>query len=104
MVRTILLLIIFSIIVILFMHSFSEFLHLIEQLHSFIAGKLALILSNNSTGIWIRSVLALILIPLVVGLVPAALYALIRRSTMPYLSEVMWFTWLLLATTLALHH
>jgi hypothetical protein len=104
MLRNILLLVILSILVILFMHPFSQFLGMIDHLHNLLAIKLALILSTNSTGIWIRNVLALILIPMGVGLIPAALYALLRRSPMPYLTEIMWFTWLLLATTLALHH
>ena len=104
MFRNILLLIICSILVILFMPPFSQFLGMIDHFHNLLASKLALILSNNATGIWIRNVLALILIPIMVGMVPAALYALVRRRPMLYLTEIMWFAWLLLATTLALHH
>lgn len=103
MLKHILLLIVLSIIVIIGLHQLALFLHWIGYGHAWLAGKFNLLFSGISFGFLISRVLALIIIPLIVALIPAFIYWLIKRSEMPHLFLVVWIIWIMLITIIALH-
>lgn len=103
MLKHILLLIVLSIVVIIGLHQLAIFLHWIGYGHAWLAGKFNLLFSGISFGFLISRVLALIIIPLIVSLIPAFIYWLIKRSEMPHLFLVVWIIWIMLITIIALH-
>lgn len=103
MLKHFLALILLSIIAIFFLHQFAIFLHFIAYGHAWLADKLMLLFSNSNIGYLVSHVLALVLIPLIVALIPAFIYWLIRRGEMPHLILITWIIWIMLVTIIALH-
>ncbi len=101
MLKQILLVFVASILVILVMPQFARFLHELVGLHGMLSQDLALIFSGEFLGKILRHSLALLIIPLLVSLIPAGIYWLIKRREMPYWAHWLWILWLLLATALA---
>jgi hypothetical protein len=102
MLRHVLALIIFSILIILFRSEFAVFLHYIGYWHSWLGEKMLLLFSTSTTGELVSHVLALVLIPILIALIPAFLYWVIRRHEMPYLAIVTWILWIILSTIVVL--
>lgn len=93
--------IVLSIIAILLMHQIHIVLAWIAVAHQFLADKLALLIPGDS---WVRIArlsLALIIIPLIVALIPAFVYWLFKRHSMPNIMAVIWIIWVILVTIIA---
>jgi len=95
-------LVILSILVILFGDTFSQFLHHLDAAHNYVAKQLSLVFSGTGLGQIIRQILALIIIPIVIGLIPGTLFSMIKRKEMPYQMEVVWFIWIMVAASILL--
>lgn len=61
------------------------------------------IFSNSYVGIIIRQIVTLTLVPLLIAGIPAGIYWLFRRRTLPYLQYLIWTLWLMLVLVLACH-
>ena len=85
-----------SIIVVIF----SQYIHLmivyIDMFYTYINLKMAPVFSNSETGIMIRKVISLVLLPVVIAAIPALIYRAIKGKQMTYFLEVTWFLWLVL--------
>ncbi len=85
-----------SIIVVIF----SQYVHLmivyIDMFYTYINLKMAPVFSNSETGIMIRKVISLVLLPVVIAAIPALIYRAIKGKQMTYFLEVTWFLWLVL--------
>ncbi|OGT37744.1 MAG: hypothetical protein A3F11_00995 [Gammaproteobacteria bacterium RIFCSPHIGHO2_12_FULL_37_14] len=63
--------------------------------HDWVANALTNIFSGGQAGNLIREMLALLCIPVAIGLIPAILYWAIKRHWFPYFMEVVWVVWLI---------
>jgi hypothetical protein len=102
MLILLLLLVVLSIVVTLFIHELTLFLHFVGFLHAWLTDKLLLVFSNTSVGSLISHVITLVLLPLIVALIPAFIYWLFRRGEMPHLYLFTWVIWIMLITIIAL--
>ncbi len=79
---------------------FSQYVHLmivyIDMFYTYINLKMAPVFSNSETGIMIRKVISLVLLPVVIAAIPALIYRAIKGKHMTYFLEVTWFLWLVL--------
>jgi hypothetical protein len=87
---------------------FAAYVHLlivyIDMLYVFINVKLAPIFSHSATGILIRQILVLTLLPLLVVGIPALIYRSFKKQQMPYFFEILWLLWLILVLSKILIH
>ena len=97
------LLLIGSVLCITFIMQFSVFLQGMEHAHDILTNKMSTIFAGSIAGLYVKETLALIIIPSLIGFIPAAIYWTIKRKTVPYLMTIIWIAWLMLATTLAVH-
>lgn len=100
MLKNVVILILLSIVAIFFKIELAAVLHFLVVVHNKIASWIAPIFSGQQIGVMIQSVLSLILLPLLLVLVVAGLYWVIKRGKMPYVVEAMWGVWIILLVTL----
>ena len=90
-----------SIIAMLFLPQLTAFLHLMGHAYGWLADKLFAIFSDTQMGKLISHVLALMGIPLIIALIPAFFYWIVRRHEMPYFAMLLWLVWVMLVTIVA---
>lgn len=104
MLRQTLILLLLSILVVLF----AKYAHLlivyIDMLYTWINFKLTPIFSQTGVGIMIRKVILLVFIPILIALVPALIYKLVKGGQMPYFLELTWCLWLVIVLSNILIH
>lgn len=86
--------IVLSLLIILAMPYAQSGLQVIVAGHDWISQTLTEVFSGGKAGNLIRQLLALLAIPLVVGMIPAIVYWLAKRRWFPYFMEVVWLIWL----------
>ncbi len=89
-----------SIVVILGMAYAQTGLEYVISAHDWLSNLLKDVFSTGHIGNLIRELLALLVIPLAIGLLPVIAYWLAKRSWFPYFMEVVWVVWLLQAAAL----
>jgi hypothetical protein len=70
------------------------------QAHDWVAQLLTDVFSAGNAGNLARGLIALLSIPVLVGLIPALVYWMIRRHWFPYFMEIVWVVWLIQAGAL----
>lgn len=93
-------LIIASVIVVFFKTQVSMVLRALVWCHNELAGLLSHVFSGDNIGQIIQSVVSLAIIPLLVGLLIAAVYWMIKRGKMAYTWTIIWMVWLALLATM----
>lgn len=73
--------------------------HLLSA-HDWVAQLLTDVFTEGQAGSLARGLIALLSIPVIVGLIPAVLYWLIRKSWFPYFMQIVWVVWLIQAGAL----
>ncbi|VVC74750.1 hypothetical protein AQUSIP_00220 [Aquicella siphonis] len=68
--------------------------------HDWVSQLLTEVFSGGHAGNLARGLLALLSIPVLVGLVPAVVYWLVKRHWFPYFMEIVWIVWLIQAGAL----
>jgi len=68
--------------------------------HDWITDILAEVFSGGRAGNIPKNLIALLSIPLLVGLVPAIVYWMVRRHWFPYFMQIVWVVWLIQAGAL----
>lgn len=68
--------------------------------HEWVSQLLTDVFSGGQTGNLLRGLIALMSIPVIVGLVPSVIYWMARRSWFPYFMEIVWAVWLIQAGAL----
>ncbi len=96
MLRQSIIYLLLSILVVLLAEYAQLLIVYIDMLYTFINVKLAPIFSSSGTGMMIRKVISLVLIPLVIAAIPALIYRLIKGKHMPYFIELTWILWLVI--------
>lgn len=89
-----------SIVIILFMSHAQQFVQLLLNAHDWISKCLTEVFSGGHAGNITRNLIALLSIPILVGLVPAIAYWMVRRHWFPYFMEIVWVVWLVQAGAL----
>lgn len=104
MAKQIILIILLTLAAIFFRPQLSHVLDMLVYLHNSIAGTLARIFSGNDIGRLLQDVIALLLIPLVLGGIVGVAFWLIKREMMPNVMMIVWVIWLVLLTTMIAQH
>lgn len=94
MIKQIIALIVGSIVIVLTMSYDHSALQFLLTTHDWIANVLTEVFSGGQIGNMMRSLFALLFVPVLVGAVPALIYWLLRRHWFPYFMEVVWAVWL----------
>lgn len=100
MIKQAVALIALSVVIILSMSYAQQAVNLLLNGHDWVSQVLTNVFSGGQAGNIIRGLIALISIPLLVALVPAVIYWMVKRHWFPYFMEIMWVVWLIQAGAL----
>ena len=75
---------------------------LLMNAHAWIAQLLTEVFSQGQAGNLARGLIALLSIPLIIGLIPSFIYWLLRRHWFPYFMQIVWVVWLVQAGALVM--
>lgn len=100
MIKQIILLLAATILGVVFRVELLRILDWLLYLHNELANYLALIFSSDHIGRMIQGIVALLLIPAVVGGFIAGMYSLLTRKAYPYTWTVIWVSWVILFVTM----
>jgi hypothetical protein len=96
MLRHILYLIGLSVAAVFLKSQLVHVLHFLMYLHGQIANGLKIIFSDDAVGEILQSVLALLLIPIVLGVIAALVHFVIKQEHFPHTMSVVWACWAVL--------
>lgn len=91
---SIFIIIILSLLVVIATPYAQQILNWVLTGHEWILQILANIFNGGEAGSTIRNSLALLAIPLLIGVIPVVIYWLARRNWFPYFLHVVWAIWL----------
>lgn len=97
---SILLLLLLSIVVLVAMSYVQQLLLAIVSAHDWVSETLKNVFSGGEAGNLIRGLIALLTIPLMIGLIPAIVFGIVKRRWFPYFMEVVWVVWLIQTSAL----
>lgn len=97
MIKKIIALLIVSAALVFFMPYAQQGMEYLLKAHGYINDLLTSVFNGGQTGNLVRSFIALLCIPLIVGLVPAIIFWMLRRRWMPGFMDIVWVVWLLQA-------
>lgn len=80
----------------------QEAVQLLLSAHDWVSQVLTDVFSGGQAGNMARGLIALISIPVIVGLIPAIAYWMLRRHWFPYFMQIVWVVWLVQAGALAM--
>lgn len=96
--------ILFSTLIILSMTYAQQAIQLLIYAHDWVSELLTDVFSIGYAGNLARGLIALLTIPILIGLLPAAFYWLVRRHWFPYFMEIVWIIWLIQIGALLMLH
>ena len=94
MLKHIIAITVISLIIIISMPNTQKMLQYVFPPPDWFSAMLKEVFSVDQAGDIIRQLIALLVIPLVVSLIPAIIYWLARRQKLPYFMELVWVVWL----------
>jgi hypothetical protein len=100
MLKQIIALVAFSVAIVLSMSYVQHGVQWLVSAHDWVTQLLADVFSGGQAGSLLKALIALLTIPVIVGLIPAVIYWLVRRSWFPYFMEIVWVVWLIQAGAL----
>lgn len=95
MIKQIIAIILLSAAVVLTMSYAQQAVQFLLQAHEWVSTLLTDVFSGGQTGNLLRGLIALLTIPVIVGLVPALIYWAARRQWFPYFMQTVWVVWLI---------
>jgi len=102
MIIQIILLIALSIVVVIWPSFFTYLLHGLHRVYAYLVHWLGLIFSHSHIGHLIQSTLALLIIPLIAGIICAVCLKLMQKKNTSFMIQIVWIVWMLLVATIAL--
>jgi hypothetical protein len=87
---------ILSIFVVIFASYAQVVVVYLDMLYTYVNLQLAPVFSSSETGVLIRQMFSLVLIPVIIACLPALAYRAIKGQHMPYFIEVTWLLWLVI--------
>ena len=100
MLRQVLAIVILSTVIILGMLYAQEGVRFMLTSHDWISNLLKQVFSIGEAGNLTRQLLALLAVPIAVGLVPAVIWWLAKHKWFPYFMEIVWIVWLVQTSAL----
>ncbi len=100
MIRQIIALLLLSLAIIYSMTYSQQLLQWIVLAQNWISDLLTQVFSGGPAGDLIRKLLALLVIPIAISLIPALIYFLVKRHWFPYFMHIVWTIWLIQITAL----
>jgi fatty acid desaturase len=70
--------------------------------HDWINDQLTQVFTGGQAGNIIRQLIALLAIPVIVGLIPTTIFWMVKRTWMPCFMQIVWVVWLLQAGALVI--
>ncbi len=70
--------------------------------HDWVSQILADVFSGGQAGNVAKSLIALLALPIIIGLVPSIIYWMVRRHWFPYFMQIVWVVWLVQAGALVI--
>lgn len=105
MIKNIIMLIVLSVAAIFFQEQLVHLLKIFMTVHREIVKGLSLVFSVSAAGTFVQSVLALLLVPVLVGVLIGVAYYFIRQRHFSYTMVLIWILWALsLAAILSQGH
>lgn len=105
MLKNIITLLAITLIVIFGAHNLRPFIMALLTVHDWISQALMQVFSGGPVGNIIRQLIALISMPLFIGLIPALPYWLAKRRLFPYFIHTVWGVWLIqISVIIILYH
>lgn len=104
MIKTIVSVLIASIVVVIFNTWLQPFLAWIYQGYQSVVHLLQFVFATNATAKQITHIIPLFIIPVVIMGIVSLLYFAIRRRRFPWMVELLWATWLILAILVIYHY
>ena len=89
-----------SVVIILFMSYAHVVIQFLVNAHDWISQVLTDVFSGGHAGNLARGFIALLSLPILIGLIPAMIYWMLRRHWFPYFMEIVWVVWLVQAGAL----
>jgi hypothetical protein len=100
MLKQVIALIGLSIAIVLSMSYAALGIHWLLLAHDWISQLLTDVFSGGQAGNIMRGLIALLSIPIIIGLIPTVIYWVLRRHWFPYFMEIVWIIWLVQAGAL----
>ena len=101
MIKQIIAIILFSALITIGMPYAQQGLQYLIFAHDWLSNVLTHVFSGGQAGNIIRAIIALLTIPILVGLVPTLIYWIAKRSWFPYFINIVWVILLIEASALA---
>jgi ribose/xylose/arabinose/galactoside ABC-type transport system permease subunit len=102
MIKQIIAIILFSVLITIGMPYAQQGLQYIISAHDWISDLLTQVFSGGQAGNIIRNTITLLAIPVLIALVPALIYWIVKRSWFPYFVEIIWVILLIESSALAI--
>lgn len=77
-------------------------LQILLTMHDWVSTILKDVFAGGETGNLVRELIALLAAPVVVGLIPAVIYWIVKRSWFPYFMEFVWVIWIVQTSALVI--
>ncbi len=104
MAKQFILIVLLSIAAVFFRAQLSNVLDGLVIVHNGIAEALLRVFSTSEAGRFIQDIIALLVIPALIGAVFCVGFWLIKREMMPHTMLIIWVVWLVLLTTMVAQH
>lgn len=95
MLKQIIAIIVLSILTVMAMPYAQHGLQELMTGYEWISNNLMQVFAGSEAGSLIRKLIALLAIPVIVGVIPALIYWIAKRKWFPYFMEFLWVTWLI---------
>lgn len=102
MIKHLIALLAFSAAIVLGMPYFHTAVQWLMTGYTYVSQLLTEVFTGGQAGNIARGLIALLAIPVVVGLIPTLMYWFLRRHWFPYFMEIVWVIWLLQAGALVM--
>ena len=103
MLKQFLTMIILTAIAMFFIKEFASILHVLGAAQVALTHKIYSLVPSTHFVRLISNILTLVIIPFLLGLIPAFIYWLIERKELPKLIETVWVIWIILLLVFVLH-
>ena len=100
MLKQIIILVALSIAIVFSISYAQQGVTFLMNAHAWVAQLLTHLFSEGQAGNLARGLIALLAIPVLVGIVPALVYYMVKRSAFPWFMQIVWVVWLVQAGAL----
>lgn len=100
MLKNIIALLVFTLLAVVGSHYVHPFIMALLSGHDWVSQLLLQVFSGGQAGNIAREFLALLAMPLIIGLIPAFVYWLAKRRLFPYFMHTIWAVWIIQVTAI----